>query len=105
MKISANNGEASWKSFFLRSLCVLYSAERFEQLGVYYPTSGRSTHVFNMLVGHGLRRVGEVTTPNEVLQVAWFTPDEVRAMIAANEIRDGSTLTGLLWYFLTIADF
>jgi hypothetical protein len=33
------------------------------------------------------------------MRVAWFSPDEVWAMIAANEILDGMTLTALLWYF------
>lgn len=78
-----------------------FVAGRLEHLGVYHPASGRSTHAFHVCVGHELRRVGEVTTPNEVLRVAWFTPDELRAMIVANEIRDGSTLTGLLWYFFS----
>jgi hypothetical protein len=31
--------------------------------------------------------------------VAWFDGDEVWDMIAANELRDGLSLTALLWYF------
>jgi hypothetical protein len=32
------------------------------------------------------------------MRVAWFTPEEVWAMIDANEIRDGLALTALLWH-------
>ena len=36
---------------------------------------------------------------NDRSPVAWFDPVEVYAMLARNEIRDGLSLTGLLWYF------
>ena len=48
---------------------------------------------------YGLRQVGELTDTNEVLRAAWFSADDVWAMIAANQARDGLTLTALLWYF------
>jgi 8-oxo-dGTP pyrophosphatase MutT (NUDIX family) len=75
-----------------------YTAERLEYLGQYHPANGSSNLTFHIYVGRELRRVGELTDTNEIMRVAWFTPDEVWAMIEANEIRDGLALTGLLWY-------
>jgi 8-oxo-dGTP pyrophosphatase MutT (NUDIX family) len=76
-----------------------YAAERLEYLGVYHPAVGSTNATFHVHFGYGLRQVAELTDTNEVLQVAWFNPDKVWAMIAANQIRDGLTLTSLLWYF------
>jgi 8-oxo-dGTP pyrophosphatase MutT (NUDIX family) len=77
-----------------------YAADRFDALGVYYPSNGLSNQRFHVCVGRGLRKVGEVTDTNEVMRVSWFEPDAVRGMLADNEIRDGLSLTGLLWYFM-----
>jgi ADP-ribose pyrophosphatase len=74
-------------------------AERLEYLGVYHPAVGSTNATFHVYFGYGLRQMGQLTDTNEVLQVAWFSPDEVWAMIAANLMRDGLTLTALLWYF------
>jgi 8-oxo-dGTP pyrophosphatase MutT (NUDIX family) len=76
-----------------------YVAKRLEYLGVYHPTNGSSNLAFHVYFGYGLRRVGELTDTNEIMRVAWFSGDEVWDMIAANELRDGLSLTALLWYF------
>jgi len=76
-----------------------HAAERLEYLGVYHPSVGSTNATFHVYFGYGLRQVAELTDTNEVLQAAWFSPDEVWAMIAANQMRDGLTLTALLWYF------
>jgi hypothetical protein len=49
--------------------------------------------------GQGAQVVGELTDTNEVLRAAWFEQDAAWQMIAANQIRDGLTLTALLWHF------
>lgn len=87
-----------------RELCeeTGYRATRLELLGVYHPTNGSSNHTFYLYTGRGLHNVGEPTDPNEVQRVAWFDLDEIWAMIAANEIRNGLALTGLLWHFARI---
>lgn len=84
-----------------RELCeeTGYSAVHFEFLGAYHPTNGSSNQTFHLYVGRGLQRLGEPTDPNEILRVAWFSPDEIWAMINANEIRNGLALTALLWHF------
>ena len=38
---------------------------------------------------------------NEVAEVCWLSRREVRRMIAAGEIRDGFSLSGLLLYLLS----
>jgi 8-oxo-dGTP pyrophosphatase MutT (NUDIX family) len=76
-----------------------YVAERLEYLGFYHPSNGSTNLTFHVYFGYGLRQVGELTDTNEIMRVAWFGIDEVWAMIAANEVRDGLTLTALLWYF------
>ena len=37
---------------------------------------------------------------NEVRAVRWVSREEVRTMIGGGEVRDGYTLTGLLWWLL-----
>jgi 8-oxo-dGTP pyrophosphatase MutT (NUDIX family) len=76
-----------------------YTAEQLEYLAFYHPSNGSTNLTFHVYFGYGLRQVGELTDTNEIMRVAWFSIDEVWAMIAANEVRDGMTLTALLWYF------
>jgi 8-oxo-dGTP pyrophosphatase MutT (NUDIX family) len=76
-----------------------YAAERLEYLGVYHPSNGSTNLTFHVYFGYGLRQVGELTDTNEIMRVAWFERDDVWAMLAANMVRDGMTLTALLWYF------
>jgi 8-oxo-dGTP pyrophosphatase MutT (NUDIX family) len=76
-----------------------YSAERLEYRGAYHPCNGSTNLTFHVYFGYGLRQVGELTDTNEVLRAVWFSPDQMWSMIESNEIRDGLTLTALLWYF------
>jgi len=76
-----------------------FAAERLEYLGFYHPSNGSTNLTFHVYFGYGLRHMGELTDTNEIMRVAWFSIDQVWAMIAANEVRDGMTLTALLWYF------
>lgn len=75
-----------------------YTARRLEQLGSYHPANGSTNHTFHIYLGYGLRRVGEPSDPNEIMRVAWFSPDEVWSMIDSNELSNGMSLTALLWY-------
>jgi 8-oxo-dGTP pyrophosphatase MutT (NUDIX family) len=77
-----------------------HACDRLDLLGEYYPINGFTNQTFHLYVGRGARKTGEVEDVNEVSGVAWFAPDDVGAMIRRNEIRDGLTLTALLWHFL-----
>ena len=74
-----------------------YSATEWQVLGKYHPSNGSSNQVFHVFIGQGVTRVDEIQDTNEVIGLRWFTPPEVRAMIARNEILDGLSLTGLCW--------
>ncbi len=74
-----------------------HRAASFKRLGQYFPSNGSSNLVFHIFVARGVTRVGAIEDTNEVLGLRWFTPREVRDLIARNEITDGLSLTGLLW--------
>jgi 8-oxo-dGTP pyrophosphatase MutT (NUDIX family) len=75
-----------------------YTTQRLSHLGQYHPTNGSTNLTFHVYLGCELRQVGEPTDTNEIMRVAWFSLDEIWAMIDANDIRDGMSLTALLWY-------
>jgi 8-oxo-dGTP pyrophosphatase MutT (NUDIX family) len=75
------------------------AVQRLEYLGVYHPCNGSTNLTFHVYVGHGAHIVGELTDTNEVLRAAWLGQEQIWRMIEANEIRDGLTLTALLWHF------
>jgi 8-oxo-dGTP pyrophosphatase MutT (NUDIX family) len=74
-----------------------HRAESFKYLGHYHPSNGSSNQVFHVFVGRGITRVDDIQDTNEVIGLRWFTSQEVREMIARNEILDGLSLTGLCW--------
>jgi 8-oxo-dGTP pyrophosphatase MutT (NUDIX family) len=72
-------------------------AERWQTMGLYYPSNGSSNQVFHVLRADELRQVAPPSDHNEVLDWRWFTPAEVRALLNRNAIQDGFSLTALLW--------
>lgn len=76
-----------------------YGASHLDHLGTYHSSNGFSNHTVHLYLARGLRQVGPVMDQNEVMRLAWYTPAEIWAMIDANEISNGLTLTALFWYF------
>ena len=76
-----------------------YAVGTLKKLGRYHPSNGSSNQVFYVFVGRVKSKVGAIQDTNEVSAVRWFGEDEVRELIAQNKIRDGLSLTSLLWYF------
>lgn len=76
-----------------------HAARVIEPLGYFHPSNGSSNQKFILFVARGLERISEVQDTNEVDEARWFSEAEVRAMMAHNEILDGMSVTGLLWYF------
>ena len=74
-----------------------HQASSLKYLGKYHPTNGSSNQVFNVFVARDVTRVGEIEDTNEVIGLKWFSRDEVREMIARNEILDGLSLTARCW--------
>lgn len=76
-----------------------HSALELNELGHYFPSNGSSNQEFVLFVARGLERVGAIQDTNEVDEAKWFARDEVRSMLTRNEILDGMSVAGLLWYF------
>jgi ADP-ribose pyrophosphatase len=74
-----------------------YTAQTMVFVGAYFPSCGSSNQIFNIFQARGIKKAGEFTDTNEVIGVKWFTIDEIREMIRRNEIKEGMTLTALLW--------
>lgn len=74
-----------------------HRAGSLKYLGRFHPSNGSSNQVFHVFVARGVARVGEIADTNEVMGLRWFSPPEVRALIARNEILCGLSLTGLCW--------
>jgi len=76
-----------------------HTARELAPLGHYYPSNGSSNQEFILFLARGLERVSAVEDTNEVDEARWFSRHEIRAMMKRNEILDGMSVTGLLWYF------
>ena len=72
-------------------------ADSYIYLGCYHPANGSSNQTFYVHVAHGVRQVAAISDTNEIMSARWFTQAEIWQMLAENEIRDGLTLTALLW--------
>ncbi len=70
-----------------------------EPLAHYHPSNGSSNQEFILFVARGMEKDGAIQDTNEVDDARWFSADAVRTMLARNEILDGMSATGLLWYF------
>lgn len=66
-----------------------------ELIYTYYPMNGIANKIFHLVRCQATTGVGQFDC-NEIKTVRWFSKTEIKHMIAAQEIRDGYTLTGLL---------
>jgi 8-oxo-dGTP pyrophosphatase MutT (NUDIX family) len=78
-----------------------HAAGSWEPIGLYHPSNGSSNQTFHVTVARGLTRRSEPLDRNETLGLRWFTAGEARDLVRANGARDGFTITGLAWAFLT----
>jgi|HigsolmetaAR201D_1030396.scaffolds.fasta_scaffold07927_3 8-oxo-dGTP pyrophosphatase MutT (NUDIX family) len=72
---------------------------RLEYLGRFHPCNGSTNLTFHVFVGYDAQQIDAPTDTNEILQAAWLTQEELWQLIETNQIRDGLTLTALLWFF------
>jgi 8-oxo-dGTP pyrophosphatase MutT (NUDIX family) len=72
-----------------------YVAKQFTPLNYYYPSNGSSNQEFHMFAATQLSRQTEQFDTNEILDVQWFSSEQIRAMILRNDIVDGLCLTTL----------
>jgi 8-oxo-dGTP pyrophosphatase MutT (NUDIX family) len=66
-------------------------------LTTYFPHNGTSDATFHLFRADGASYVGEPSDPFESERIEWRTWPQVRAAVSAGEVRDGLSLTALLW--------
>jgi 8-oxo-dGTP pyrophosphatase MutT (NUDIX family) len=65
-----------------------------EYLGFSYPTNGLMEQRFNYFVAPAAEYVGDFDR-TETESIAWFAPEDVRALIEQREMTDGLSLTAI----------
>ncbi len=68
-----------------------------EHLIDYFPVNGLSDKRFDLYLARGARHVGDPADPSESERIEWLPLARLRDEIAADNIRDGFSLTALLW--------
>jgi 8-oxo-dGTP pyrophosphatase MutT (NUDIX family) len=63
----------------------------------YFPHNGSSDATFSLFVAETATLVGDPTDPDEAESVEWLSWNDVRAEIDADRVRDGLSLTALLY--------
>ena len=65
-----------------------------------HPANGISDMRFEVFSADGAEHAGDPSDPAESSRVEWVPVDEVRRLVRAGEVRDGLSLTALLWWLL-----
>ena len=76
-----------------------YRAERITRIHSYYSSYGCGNQMFHLYQAEELSSERKPFDLNEVLEVKWFSEDEVKRMIFEEQIVDGLSLTPLLFLF------
>jgi 8-oxo-dGDP phosphatase len=74
-----------------------------EPLFSFFPHNGVSDVEFHLFAAPGAAYVGEPSDPSESERVEWVDIDRLDAELRAGNVRDGLSLTGLLWWRLHAA--
>lgn len=81
-----------------------HRAAQWQELGHFHPSNGSSNQEFIFFIARELEKISAIQDTNEIDDARWFAPHEVRALLARNEILDGMSVTGLLWYFFKVGN-
>ena len=79
--------ETGWRVDDVRLMCTTQ------------PTNGLSDHEFVLFEATGATYVGDPVDAFEAERVEWVPVDDVRRLVRDGEVRDGLSLTALLWAF------
>ena len=79
-----------------------HRAAVWERLGYFHPSNGSGNQKFIFFIARELERVSAIVDTNEIDDARWFAAEDARGMLARNEIFDGMSVTGLLWYFFRL---
>ena len=76
-----------------------YHVKNIEYLFSYYPASGSTDLKFHVLKAVlDERKERQDFDLNEIADVKWIKKDKIKEMIKNNELKDGLTLSGLMYY-------
>jgi 8-oxo-dGTP pyrophosphatase MutT (NUDIX family) len=79
--------ETGWRVDDVRLMCTTQ------------PTNGLSDHEFVLFEATGATYVGDPVDAFEAERVEWVPVEDVRGLVRDGEVRDGLSLTALLWTF------
>lgn len=68
-----------------------------EHLTSYFPHNGTSDATFHLFWSDGAEHLGDPSDTDEAERIEWLTWDAVVAEIRGGRVRDGLSLTALLW--------
>lgn len=74
-----------------------YRVGPLEPLVTYFAHNGTSDATFNVFVATDAALVGDPTDTDESERIEWLSWDQIRNEIRAGRVRDGLSLTGLLY--------
>lgn len=63
----------------------------------YFPTNGLTDQTFHCFIAEGARHVGEPSDPSESERVEWIDIPTIRNIVRNSEMRDGLSLTAVLY--------
>ncbi|MCC7429861.1 NUDIX hydrolase [bacterium] len=69
-----------------------YGAKKWEIFLNYYVSNGCSNQEFEVVIGTEPQKVNDFFDTNEVLEMDWFTGEEILEKIKTGEIKDGQVL-------------
>lgn len=67
----------------------------------YFPHNGSTDATFNLFAASTATRIGDPTDPDEAERIEWLSWAQVRDEIVAGRVRDGLSLTALLFRLAT----
>jgi 8-oxo-dGTP pyrophosphatase MutT (NUDIX family) len=74
-----------------------WKAGPLHHLVTYNPMNGLADKRFHLFHAEGATHVGEPVDVNEAERVEWVTVDALRKLVRGGDVRDGLSLTGLLY--------
>jgi 8-oxo-dGTP pyrophosphatase MutT (NUDIX family) len=67
------------------------------RIATYHPAGGLTDATFHLLVADSAEHVGEPADAHEAERVEWLPVSRVRELVRGGEVRDGLSLTALVW--------
>ncbi len=74
------------------------SAKKWRKLVSFYPSPGFVAEKMTIFLAQDLDEGEATPMEDERIESRWFKPSEIDRMIGSNEIQDGKTIIGYLWW-------